>query len=152
MRVWEWHEIDTDCPEFAYSFVSENPINSFSNWKRVQFTPFPNPKMDITSKKLCSSLSSNFSLENLRHAYILVREAAKKSSSTSGQSTKAIKSGLLIPGLEPLHSVKYNRFTYFTIITIRSKREAASALLTRLQIFYFHICWIVHWQSMFSLW
>ena len=39
------------------------------------------------------------------------------------------------PGLEPLHSVKCNRFLYFTFITIRSKQQRASALQTRLQVF-----------------
>ena len=46
-----------------------------------------------------------------------------------------IKSVLWIPGLEPLHSVKYNRFMYFTFITIRSKQQGASDFLTRLQAF-----------------
>jgi hypothetical protein len=39
------------------------------------------------------------------------------------------------PDLEPLHSVKYNRFMYFTFITIRSKQHGASDFLTRLQAF-----------------
>ena len=47
----------------------------------------------------------------------------------------SVISGLWIPGLEPLHSVKYNRFMYFTFITKRSKQQGASALLTRLQVF-----------------
>ena len=46
-----------------------------------------------------------------------------------------IKSGLWIQGLEPLHSVKYDRFMYFTFITTRSKQQGASDILTRLQVF-----------------
>ena len=38
-------------------------------------------------------------------------------------------SGISIPGLEPLHSAKYNRFMYFTFITEHSKQQGASALL-----------------------
>ena len=45
-------------------------------------------------------------------------------------------SGISIPGLEPLHSVKYNRFMYFTFITEHSKQQGASALLTMITGFY----------------
>ena len=46
-----------------------------------------------------------------------------------------IRYGIQIPGLEPLLSVKYNRISYFTFITVRSKQQGVSALLTRLQVF-----------------